>query len=303
MKQLIKKILLPDVPIREYATVTVDKGITERVYLEQDGMRTDISARQWLLCLNPVTFGVWMPGPVPDRSRLAIHFDDSIRNAKTVARLTLELTDQIQEGDGTLLLLKLKKATTFHLNFLSTQLLYRRHYKKPEQDLEILRSYAAAYSYPRRVRLVSFREGSYQNIFPMDLVGDVPQTRHYVFGLRHTNVTLEKIIHAGKICVSEVPCEYKDVIYELGKHHRNQLAHSASINFLRSEKFHFPVPEWAVGYKEIEIEKTINLGSHMLLWGKEINEQVLGDTGGHLFHVHFLHYLHQKKRGLDYRLV
>jgi hypothetical protein len=251
-----------------------------------------------------VTFGVWMPGPVPDGSRLAMQFDDSVRNAKTVARLTLELTGQIQESDGTLLLLKLKKASTCHLNFLSTQLLYRRHYKKPEQDLEILRSYSAAYSYPRKVRLVSFREGNYQNIFPMDLVGDVPQSKYYVFGLRHTNVTLERIIHAGKICVSEVPFEYKDVIYELGKHHRNQLAHSASINFLRSEKFHFPVAEWAVSYKEVEIVKTINLGSHMLLWGKKINERVLNEGAcGGLFHVHFLHYLHQKKRGLDYRLV
>jgi hypothetical protein len=302
MKQLIRKILMSDVPIREYATVTVDKGITEHVYLEQDGVRTDISARQWLLCLNPVTFGVWMPGRVAERSRFVIHFDDSIRNAKTVARLSLELTGQIENTDGTLLLLKLKRAVTSHLNFISTQLLYRRHYKKPEQDLAILRSYAAAYSYPRRVRLVSFGDDNYQNIFPMDLVGDVPQSRRYVFGLRHTNVTLERIVHAGKICVSEVPFEYKDVIYELGKHHRGQV-HSGSIDFLRSEKFHFPVPEWAVSYKEVEIEKTIDLGSHMLLWGKEINQKILGEPKGHLFHVHFLHYLHQKKKGLDYRLV
>jgi hypothetical protein len=303
MKHLIKKMLLPDVPIREYATVTVDKGITERVYLEQNGVRTDVSTRQWLLCLAPVTFGVWMPRPVDESNRFAMHFDDSIRNAKTVARLTLELTGQIENTDGTLLLLKLKKAVTSHLNFISTQLLYRRHYKKPEQDLEILRAYSAAYSYPRKVRLVSFGEGSCQNIFPMDLVGDVPQSKHYVFGLRHTNVTLEKIMHAGKICVSEIPFEYKDVIYELGKHHRGQAARGAPIVFSRSEKFHFPIPEWAVSYKEIEIERTINLGSHMLLWGKEINAKVLGESGGHLFHIHFLHYLHQKKRGIEYRVV
>jgi hypothetical protein len=303
MKQLIKRLLLPDIPVREYATVTVDKSVAEHVYLEQDGMRTDVSARQWLLCLKPVTFGVWMPGPVEPRSTFALHFDDSICNGKTVAQLTLELTGQIQESDGTLLLLKLKRAATHHLNFISTQLLYRRHYKKPEQNLEILRSYAAAYSYPRKVRLVSFREGNYQNIFPMDLVGDIPQSRHYVFGLRHTNVTLERIIHARKICVSEVPFEYKDAIYELGKHHRNQPAQHTPINFLRSDKFHFPVPDWAVSYKEIEIEKTINLGSHMLLWGREINEKLLANDCAHLFHVHFLHYLHQKKRGLEYRLV
>ena len=41
----------------------------------------------------------------------------------------------------------------------------------------------------------------------------------------------------------------------------------------------------------------MNLGSHMLLWGEEINEKYLSEPHGHLFHIHFLHYLHQSKEG------
>jgi hypothetical protein len=72
---------------------------------------------------------------------------------------------------------------------------------------------------------------------------------------------------------------------------------------IESESFGFPIPAWANSYKEIQIVKTMNLGSHMLLWGEEIHERKLTEPTGHLFHVHFLHYLHQKKKGLDYPLV
>ena len=89
-------------------------------------------------------------------------------------------------------------------------LLYYKYYKKPEQDYKKLKSYSAAYSYPRRVRVVSFREADWFNIFPMDLVGDIPSSTRYVFGLRHTNVTLGRIMETKKICVSEIPYEYKD---------------------------------------------------------------------------------------------
>jgi hypothetical protein len=203
-----------------------------------------------------------------------------------------------------LLLLKLTKTRIHHINFIKTRLLYYRHYKKKEQDLNKLRSYAAAYSYPRKVRLISFKEGDYYNIFPMDLVGDIPQTKRYVFGLRHSNVTLARIIETKKLAVSEVPFEYKDIIYQWGKHHSGPL--SATIppfGFIQSETFDFPIPAWANSYKEIRIINTMNLGSHMLLWGEEINEKFLNDPHGHLYHIHFLHYLHLKRKGLAYPLV
>ena len=187
---------------------------------------------------------------------------------------------------------------------IKSLLLYYKYYKKPEQDYKKLKSYSAAYSYPRRVRLVSFREAEWFNIFPMDLVGDIPSSTRYVFGLRHSNVTLGRIMEAKKICVSEIPYEYKDIVYQLGKHHREPLSESVlPFEIVTSEIFGFPVPVWANRYKEIRIVSTMNLGSHMLLWGEEINEKYLSEPHGHLFHIHFLHYIHQRAIGLDYRII
>lgn len=311
MKSLIRKILIGDTPVSEYSTITVPGEITERVFLKKGSEQLDISAVQWLLCLKPVVFGIWFLKKnnadlfiKETGTGYKMYFNDNEKRSKTVAVLELSFLDKIEEPDGTLLLLKLVRPVTHHINLIKTLFLYYRHYKKPEQDLTILRSFSAAYSYPRKVRLISFKEGRHFNIFPMDLVGDIPQSKRYVFGLRHSNVTLQHIIETKKIVVSEIPYEKKNVIYQLGKHHRDPLSvNNLPFDISETEKFHFPISTWANSYKEIEIVKTMNLGSHMLLWGEEINEKILSVSTGHLFHIHFLHYLHQQKKGSAYPLV
>jgi hypothetical protein len=309
MKKFFRKILLDDLPVSEYSTVTVRDDIHEKVFLVCGNTRTDISATHWLLCLNPVVFGIWFVNdgrqiPSGDEAAYQMYFMDSDKNSAPVAVLKLSYFNKIEEKDGAIVLLKLDSSKIHHVNSIRARLIYYRYYKKPEQDFFKLKSYSAAYSYPRRVRLTSFREGDWYNIFPMDLVGDIPHSRRWVFGLRHSNVSLPRIIETGKMAVSEVPSEFKKMIYELGKHHRAPLsAGTPAFGLVESEKFGFPIPVWADSYKEIRILRTMNLGSHMLLWGEEVNEKTLNAEHPHLFHIHFLHYLHQKNEGLAYPLV
>ena len=250
MKEILRKILFGDTPVSEYCTVTLDGEIREKVYFNAGTSSMDISGIHWLLCLNPIVFGIWFrenSGAIPPQKNTPceIQFADGAAEIKSVAVQKLVVSDSIQAGDGTLVLLELRGTVVHHISYFKSLLLYHRYYKKPEQDYEKLKSYAAAYSYPRRVRLVSFREGDWFNIFPMDLVGDVPSSKRYVFGLRHSNVTLARIIETGK-WVSEVPYHYKPVIYQLGKHHREPLSETQlPFEIISSETFGFPVPEWA----------------------------------------------------------
>ena len=309
MKKAIRKILFGDTPVSEYVTLTVKDRINEKVFIETGSGCFDMSAAHWLLCLDPVVFGFWVTTKediiaFEKKRGYKMYFKDSESENKTIAVATLEYFDKIEETDGILFLLKQIKTTIQHINFFKTRILFHWYYKKPGQNFIQLKSYAAAYSYPRRVRVISFKEGDYYNIFPMDLVGDIQPGKHYVFGLRHTNVTLARIIATKKIVVAEVPFEYKDIIYKLGKHHTGApLVAELGFDIIQSERFNFPVPAWANSYKEIAIVKTINLGSHMLLWGEEVNEIKCTEATGHLYHIHFLHYLHQKSRGLAYTIV
>jgi hypothetical protein len=309
MKKFLRNILFGSIPVSEYSTVTIEDQIYERVYLEAGGLSADISGTHWLLCLSPVVFGIWFVKKedfhfFESKPEYKMYFKDSEVDASIVAVLKLNFFNKIEEPDGSLLLLKLSGARIHHINFIKIKLLFYKYYKKPEQDYYKLKSYSAAYSYPRRVRLISFQNEGWYNIFPMDLVGDIPQSKRYLFGLRHSNVTLSRIIENGKMAVSEIPYEHKDIIYQLGKHHRQPMSEtSLPFDLIRSEIFDFPIPIWANSYKEIRIVKTMNLGSHMLLWGEEVNQKYLSDSQGHLYHIHFLHYLHQKRKGLDYPLV
>jgi hypothetical protein len=309
MKKLLRKILFGDIPVSEYCTVTVDGEIKEKVFLVTRSISQEISGVHWLLCLNPIVFGVWFKDgaqslPLEKNDTCEMHFTDGAAKCETVALLKLVVRDNLKEPDGTLVLLELRETAVHHIPFIKSLILYYKYYKKPEQDYKKLKSYSAAYSYPRRVRVVSFKEGDWFNIFPMDLVGDIPSTKRYVFGLRHSNVTLSRIIDTKKICVSEVPFNYKSIIYQLGKHHREPLSETIlPFETIPSETFGFPIPNWANRYKEIRIVRTMNLGSHMLLWGEEVHEKYLHESHGHLFHIHFLHYLHQRGKGLDYPLI
>jgi len=310
MKKLLRRLLFGHAVISEYSTVTVNEEINEKVYLQAGGI-IDISQCQFLLCLEPVVFGVWIEKSfIKDNGEYKMYFKTSHgeKNSKekTLATINLVFFDEIENENKILLLLKLKNTKIYHTNFIKAHLLYNRFYKKPGFSFNKLKSFVAAYSYPpRKVRIISFKQDDYFNIFPMDLLGDINENNHYVFGLRHTNITLSKIIETKKIVVSEVSYKYKNVIYQLGKHHGSNPPTLDSLSFktIQSEKFGFYIPEWIYSYKEIEILKTIDLGSHMLLWGKVVNEKTLSPSSGNLYHIHFLQYYHQKLKGLDYPLV
>jgi hypothetical protein len=232
---------------------------------------------------------------------MAFHAADG----KSVANLTLTFFNRIDENTGSLILLKLDKSQIHHLHPFKARLLYHKYYKKPQFTFEALKAFASAYSYPRRVRLISFNQGDYYSIFPMDLLGEIPQANRFAFGLRHTNVALSKIMETRKLVVSNVGFEHKDTIYRLGSHHStlpppvDQLPFKVS----SSETFNFYVPEWADDYTEINLLKTVNLGSHMLLWGEVQNKCILKPATSHLFHIHYLLHLYQKRNQFEYPVV
>jgi hypothetical protein len=316
MKTLFRKILLGGNEITEYSTVTTGGQIKENVFFETGEFTADISATHWVLCLDPVVFGVWLKNDgntviIGAGSKCRLYFcssgagDFTLARKNTIAVATLDYFDKIEEPDGTLYLLRLKQSRIYHVNFLKALVLFFKYYKKPKWPFSKYKSLIAAYSFPRRVRIISFKQRDYFNIFPMDLLGEMPQCNKYVFGLRHTNVTLAKIIEAQKIVVSEVSYIHKNVIYGLGKHHGGDPPSAESLAFKthETENFGFFIPEWVDSYKEIQILETKNLGSHMLLWGEVVNEKTLKPSSGNLYHVHFLLYYHQKLKKAGYPLV
>ncbi len=315
MSSLFRKLLFGEEAIKEYSSVSINGDIREHVYLKTKSAVIDISSTHWLLSLDPVVIGVWVEkkediAALDERAAYKIYFNDAQTDAgrpaqHAVAVVGLEFFNKIEEKNGTLFLLKAKKSRIYHLSPLKVFLLFFKYYKKPRLSFNQFKSLVSAHSYPRRVRVISFRKGDDYNIFPMDLLGDIVHDNRFVFGLRHSNRSLPDIMETKKMVVSEVSSVHKDIIYQLGKHHTATPPKMDALPFktIETQNFHFYIPEWVESYKEIEIIKTLDLGSHMLLWGKLANEKKLKTVSYHLFHIPFLLYLHQKRKGYNYLLA
>jgi hypothetical protein len=308
------KLLTGEGVIRDFLTVGAGDRLREKVYLEADGQVWDVSGNQWLLALDPRVVGIWMGGGEDLGGRLSYTLyvrDAEMESEGEVARnalgvMKLEYADRIVEDDGTLFLFRVQSTVIHHIGPLRTWLLYQKFYKKPGVTYERLKAVAAAYTYPRRVRIISFRfEDDNNYIFPMDLLADIRPVRCYLLGMRHSNQVLKRIMEVRQIVVAEAPAEYKQVIYKLGRNHSaapppvDQLPFSV----VATKQWGFYLPEWVESYKEIRIEKTRDLGSHMLLCGRWSEDVILKPATPRLHHIHFLYFLRQNGGRLQYPIV
>jgi hypothetical protein len=91
----------------------------------------------------------------------------------------------------------------------------------------------------------------------------------------------------------------------LGKHHSQSPPSLEALPFstITSKTFGFPVPAFAEKYNELRIEKTKDLGSHMLIWAQSVNEETLSPETKGIYHTHFLQHLFQHRWKNQYPLI
>jgi hypothetical protein len=307
------KLLTGERVIRDFVTVGADDRLMEKVYLAADGKVWDVTGNQWLLGLDPRVMGIWVgkgaPGPGTGRPGAAGAEDLSGRMSYTLSMhdgegealgvMKLDYSDRIVEDTGVLFLFQVRSTVIHHIEPLRARLLYQKFYKKPGVTYERLKAVAAAYSYPRRVRIISFSfDGGSHYIFPMDLLADIRGAGRYLLGMRHSNQVLKQIMEVKQIVVAEAPAEYKQMIYQLGRNHSASPPPVDQLPFgvVATRQWGYYLPEWVESYKEIRIGKTLDLGSHMLLCGEWSEDIVLKPATPRLHHIHFLYFLYTKAR-------
>jgi hypothetical protein len=316
------KLLSGESVIRDFLTIGIGDQIREKVYLRAGELVLDVSGNQWLLGLDPRVIGIWIGRKesgedLAGRTGYTLYFRDSVPSGNAdianadIARsalgvLKMEYIDRIEEDKGILFLFRIETSDIHHIDSLRARLLYQKFYKKPGVSFERLKAVVAAYTYPRRVRIISFRFDDENNyIFPMDLLADIRPAGKYLLGMRHSNQVLKKIMEVKKIVVAEAPAGYKSLIYQLGRNHSASPPPLDELPFgvVTTRQFGFCLPDWVESYKEIRIGTTRDLGSHMLLCGDWTEDVILKPATPRLHHIHFLYFLHQKGKRLTYPIV
>ena len=302
MGSVIKNIFFKDTKITTFFISRIPEArIEEKVFLKKGKHHIDITRHQGMICLDPFCISVWLSedqidGLDPQAAKIKFE-----KGSKLTASLTVSLIEQIATAKGVLLLYKIENVKNYQLSALHRLVLFRYFLRSKSNTYYSRKVISALYSYPRRIIIVSYKDEEYYNIFPMDIQSYIKEDDIYVLGLRTTNITLNKILAAGKVVVCDTDTVDINTVYTLGKHSSAAPTPVEQLPFgtTESKLFGFPVPDFTGGYKEIEIIQHRKMGYHMLMVGKVVNEVKLKQNSSSLYHVGFLQFQEGNYSSID----
>jgi len=293
MNKLLRKLLLGYSNPQKYPANRIkDAEIKERVILYDGGNGTDITANHSIVCEKPFCIAIFFSKrqQTDELQNIEIRVQ---RGNKMVAKLHLSLKDSIDEQQTSILIYEIEAAKNYQLSNIRQYFLMRYFLREKKLNPKEGKIYAALYSYPREVVIISYEEEGYYNLFPMDFRRYHAEDNLYVFGLRSTNITLAKILQSGKLVACNTDAAKLQDIYYLGKHHSSAPPQKKEMPFEigESELYKFPIPAFSASYKEVEIVNSKNIGSHVLMIGKVVNTKELRPAEASVYHIHFFEYV------------
>jgi len=161
-----------------------------------------------------------------------------------------------------------------------------------------------AYVCPRPVVLVSVGAPGHLNIFPMDLTGPLQRSGFFSLALRSTSVSVPVMREVRRVALSSVPPAMKDIVFKLGKHHKDPLLDLDSLPFpvRPSREFGVPAVATALRIRELSIMHCQEIGSHMFFLGRIVSDEDLAE-GSQLNHTSGFHQAYRRRQGAAFTEV
>jgi flavin reductase (DIM6/NTAB) family NADH-FMN oxidoreductase RutF len=293
MKAIFSRLLFGNLAPKPFFAVNIPNGeIKERVFLTKGTSRIDISNHHNVVCQSPFSIAIWLNADQLE-GFMAGNFSMVImRKEETLASVNLVQTTFFQQEEGSFFVFRIVDIKCFKPGLLPRYLMLKYFFSNERLPFYEAKAYGAVYSYPRKVIITSFCDNEYYNMFPMDFQGNYPESNLHLLGLKTSNITLNRIIDAGRVVVSSTDEIDSKTVYDLGAHHSKEPPPVDSLPFRtrKSEIFEFPVPEFSSSYRELEIVHHQILGSHCLLMGRIANSKHFMEGRSALYHVHMFAY-------------
>ncbi len=297
--QALKRLAMGDPIFPQQVTVGMRDPQREiSVWLHGLGQPYDVTNRHVMACVDPLIIGVvfepFWPLPAEARGKLCLRFRERRGKKRLLGEIRLAGAGEPLGEDG-LRLFRVRGSSNYCLPKLRlwaqfAYLWYRRWRFNNNPEIKITpreaHTMVAFFICPRPVVLVSVRHGEEGNVFPMNLMGPISEDR-FAFALNSTRHAAPIVVKAGRAAISNVPLTEAGVAKGLGRNHLKTSIDLSELPFESrpSHTFGFPVPDFAVRVRELEIESSQRLGSHTFFIARLVHDEPV-TVAQEFFYVH-----------------
>jgi flavin reductase (DIM6/NTAB) family NADH-FMN oxidoreductase RutF len=306
----IKNVVFADTLLPQEFTIGLPDPQTEvTVWLHGMDEPRDVTFRQSTACSSPLVLCVaFDKGKTPtekELEKLSLKFCEQQGRRGVLGEIGLKLATNlpvISTLGSDLFFFETRSSSNYCLPRLRLGAHYLFHAYAERHavntsgvDMSFLERRAAMVTFirPHPISLVSAVASDCENIFTMNIMGDLGYSR-FGFALKDSRTAAHIVERAGRIALSTVPLSEARFVYELAVNHFKQTIEWDQLAFQtkRSAEFHIPVPIFASRVREMEVEKIQKIGSHTFFVARIISDEPF--TSGEI--VCAIHGFYQARR-------
>ena len=271
----------------EFATGIPDPQQEISVMLEGMAAPIDVTFRHSTACSDPFLLAIaFDEGQLPseqDLRRLSLKFYARRRERPLLGDIRLDWRETLTVSGGSLMLFAPSSARNRCLPRLSCYAHHSLHLLRqwksgPASGMTMSflerRGAMVLFIRPHPTVLVSAIDELGGNIFPMNIMG---HSAPHVSGLPYATTDSQAgWSNAGRLVISNVPVRHASLAYALARNHTKASAEWDNLPFVTkpSPMFHFPIPEFALRVRELELEKVHKIGSHSFFVARMLSDTV-----------------------------
>ena len=256
------------------------------VWLDGMSVPHDVTDRHVMACASPLTLGV-VVDPEWETSGavagLSLRFQERRADGCVLGRIRLRGLGVAASVGAGLRLFGVDRTDNYCLprlqlfaHYLDLGYRRRRFNNNPEVQLSAREAHAMIVFLicPRPAVLVTAVHNGGGNVFPMNLMGPVGDS-HFAFALNSTRLAAPLVERAGRLAISNIPVEQAGLARQLGRNHLKESVDMNDLPFITraTPTFGFPVPDFAVRVRELEIEAKQRIGSHTFFIARTIHDE------------------------------
>ncbi len=306
-RQALKNIVYGDTLLPQEFTIGLSEPQTEiAVWLHGLGAPIDVTFRHTTACCAPLIMGVSLDKEQMRtgrrRGNLSLRYYERGGEKRLLGQIKLAVKAIIPLDDSELVLFNVRGSTNYCLpklrlwaHYLPQTYSNRKNLPKFDVKMTALELRAAIVTFirPHPLSLVSIQSEGTENIFPMNLMGDLGKG-YFAFGLKDSRLAAHQVERAGRIALSNVPLPLCSIAMKMAINHTKTSVDWEQLPFSlkTSKQFRIPVPASAPRVREMKVDQLYKIGSHTLFVARIISDEKFSDEA----HVNMIHGFYQHWR-------